>query len=187
MCYFFMQIYFSVLAFFLNICIQYFRDQRNGTVLVRCSQPELGFFGWRSTEDETMLESVPVACSQNPGTYTKYPGLNDDLSGSESGSQNGGLYSLWIDHRMTIKHVIRVQNILHYHLIKYNVFLPWYSWKIAHLALNNNHSLIHDTSFYFFTVFLIFFLLRILFLLLIFWKLLYFFFQEVLFCCHYYL
>ena len=36
-----------------------------------------------------MLESVPVACSQNPGTYTKYPGLNEDLSGSESGSQNG--------------------------------------------------------------------------------------------------
>lgn len=65
------------------------RDQRNGTVLVRCSQPELGFFGWRSTEDETMLESVPVACSQNPGTYTKYPGLNEDLSGSESSSQNG--------------------------------------------------------------------------------------------------
>ena len=89
-----MQIYLTILAFFLNICIQYFRDQRNGTVLVRCSQPELGFFGWRSTEDETMLESVPVACSQNPGTYTKYPGLNEDLSGSESGSQNGGLYSL---------------------------------------------------------------------------------------------
>lgn len=65
------------------------RDQRNGAVLLRCSQPELGWLGWRSTEDETMLESVPVACSQNPGTYTKYPGISEDLSGSESGSQNG--------------------------------------------------------------------------------------------------
>ena len=29
-----------------------------------------------------------------------------------------------------------------YHLIKYtgNLFSPWYSWKITHLALNNNHS-----------------------------------------------
>ncbi|VDI78779.1 myotubularin-related protein 3/4 [Mytilus galloprovincialis] len=65
------------------------RDQRNGAVLVRCSQPELGWLGWRSTEDEKMLESVPLACSQNPGTYTKYLGINDDSSGSESGSQNG--------------------------------------------------------------------------------------------------
>lgn len=72
-------------------------------MLVRCSQPELGFFGWRSTEDENMLESVPVACSQNPGTYTKYLGLSDDLSGSESGSQNGGVYSLLIDHGMINK------------------------------------------------------------------------------------
>ena len=27
------------------------------------------------------------------------------------------------------------------HLINCNLFLPWYGWKIAHLALNNNHSL----------------------------------------------
>ena len=29
----------------------------------------------------------------------------------------------------------------HHHLIKINFFSPWYSWKIAELALNNNHSL----------------------------------------------
>jgi hypothetical protein len=27
--------------------------------------------------------------------------------------------------------------------LKINLFLPWYSWKIAELALNNNHSLTH--------------------------------------------
>jgi hypothetical protein len=26
---------------------------------------------------------------------------------------------------------------------KINLFSPWYSWKIAELALNNNHSLYH--------------------------------------------
>ena len=29
----------------------------------------------------------------------------------------------------------------HHHFIENN--LPWYSWTIVHLALNNNHSLIH--------------------------------------------
>ena len=27
--------------------------------------------------------------------------------------------------------------------LKINLFSPWYSWKIAELALNNNHSLYH--------------------------------------------
>jgi len=42
-----------------------------------------------------------------------------------------------------IKGVREVQ-IEHYqqHFIKYNVFSPWYSWTITHLALNNNHSLL---------------------------------------------
>jgi hypothetical protein len=29
----------------------------------------------------------------------------------------------------------------HHHFIKCNLFSPWYSWQIAHLALKNNHSL----------------------------------------------
>ena len=44
------------------------------------------------------------------------------------------------------KHVGQVQSKHHYHLIECNLFSPWYSWKIAHLALNNNHSLkLHNT------------------------------------------
>ena len=31
----------------------------------------------------------------------------------------------------------------HHHLIKCNLFLPWYSWKIAQLVLNKSHSLTH--------------------------------------------
>ena len=29
----------------------------------------------------------------------------------------------------------------HHHFIENNLFSPWYSWKIAYLELNNNHSL----------------------------------------------
>ena len=31
-------------------------------------------------------------------------------------------------------------------LLKINLFSPWYSWKIAELVLNNNHSLTHISS-----------------------------------------
>ncbi|KAJ8312915.1 hypothetical protein KUTeg_010288 [Tegillarca granosa] len=67
------------------------RDQRNGAVLVRCSQPELGWFGWRSIEDETLLQAIPLACLQNPGSFQNQNSLTDDSSASESGSQNGDL------------------------------------------------------------------------------------------------
>ena len=36
------------------------------------------------------------------------------------------------------------------HLTEYNLFSPWYSWKIAELALSNNHSLTHYTNSQFF-------------------------------------
>jgi hypothetical protein len=32
--------------------------------------------------------------------------------------------------------------------LKINLFFPWYSWKFAELALNNNHSLTHSLDFY---------------------------------------
>jgi hypothetical protein len=38
-------------------------------------------------------------------------------------------------------HIDLVQSKHHHHLIKCNLFLPWYGWIIAHLALSNNHSL----------------------------------------------
>ena len=59
-------------------------------MLVRCSQPELGWFNWRNTEDEKLLKSISEACSLNPGTYQKLPSLSEDSSGSENSSQNGG-------------------------------------------------------------------------------------------------
>jgi hypothetical protein len=31
--------------------------------------------------------------------------------------------------------------------LKIKLFSPWYSWKIAELALNNNHSLLGEVEF----------------------------------------
>lgn len=80
------------------------RDQRNGAVLVRCSQPEVGWLGWRNDEDEAHLRAIPFACAQNPGTYRCSNSLLDDVSGSESGSQNGDAdeESLGEDKRMLV-------------------------------------------------------------------------------------
>ena len=36
--------------------------------------------------------------------------------------------------------------VFHYHLIICNLYSPWDSWKIVHLALNNNHSFTHSCS-----------------------------------------
>jgi len=43
----------------------------------------------------------------------------------------------------SIQHVGLVRSRNHHnHFIECNLFSPWYGWKIAHLVLNNNHSLI---------------------------------------------
>lgn len=38
------------------------RNRRNGAVLCRCSQPEVGWLGWRSQEDENLLASILNSC-----------------------------------------------------------------------------------------------------------------------------
>ncbi|KAL5016282.1 hypothetical protein ScPMuIL_005871 [Solemya velum] len=65
------------------------RDQRNGAVLVRCSQPELGWLGWRNAEDESLLQAIPTACSLNGGTSSKSSSNQEDSSSSETSSQTG--------------------------------------------------------------------------------------------------
>lgn len=41
------------------------RHPTNGAVLARCSQPESGIFGWRSTADESLLFAILEAASEN--------------------------------------------------------------------------------------------------------------------------
>ncbi|XP_045171881.1 myotubularin-related protein 4-like isoform X2 [Mercenaria mercenaria] len=63
------------------------RNCRNGAVLVRSSQPEMGFFGWRNTDDENLLNAIPVACSENPGSRNKHS-VREDGSGSDLSSDD---------------------------------------------------------------------------------------------------
>ncbi|CAG9820540.1 unnamed protein product [Phaedon cochleariae] len=39
------------------------RHARNGAVIVRSSQPEVGWLGWRSAEDEDLIKAISDACS----------------------------------------------------------------------------------------------------------------------------
>ena len=50
------------------IFIIFSRNKRNGAVLVRSSQPEMGFFGWRNEDDENLLNAIPQACALNSGS-----------------------------------------------------------------------------------------------------------------------
>jgi len=34
-------------------------------VISRCSQPEVGWFGWRSSEDEELVQNIVLACADN--------------------------------------------------------------------------------------------------------------------------
>jgi hypothetical protein len=56
----------------------------------------------------------------------------------------------WASTKNLAKHVGLVQSGHHYHLIKCNLFSPWYAWKIAHLNSNNNHSLFYHAIVWFF-------------------------------------
>ena len=58
------------------------RDTRSGAVIVRCSQPEVGWLGWRSPQDESLLQAISAACKLNPGTAVQNP--NSDTSGIDN-------------------------------------------------------------------------------------------------------
>lgn len=72
------------------------RNRRNGAVLCRCSQPEVGWLGWRSQEDENLLLSILNSCiydcAQN-GVRSQQPPPNTDTSVSpnEEWSPEAGL------------------------------------------------------------------------------------------------
>ncbi|XP_076275006.1 phosphatidylinositol-3,5-bisphosphate 3-phosphatase MTMR4-like isoform X3 [Rhynchophorus ferrugineus] len=46
------------------------RHTKNGAIIARCSQPEVGWLGWRSSDDEDLLKAISEACNfdRNPPT-----------------------------------------------------------------------------------------------------------------------
>lgn len=57
-----------------------FRHVNNGAVIARSSQPEVGWLGWRSSEDEDLLKALSDACSYDRGEST----IDTPISYSES-------------------------------------------------------------------------------------------------------
>ncbi|EDO39920.1 predicted protein, partial [Nematostella vectensis] len=52
------------------------RHMTNGAVIARCSQPQVGWLGWRSAEDELLLQAIGQAC-----TSDRYPSVAKLLNG----------------------------------------------------------------------------------------------------------
>lgn len=49
---------------------------RSGVVLARSSQPEVGWLGWRNTQDESLLHAIDVSCAMHRGSSTVTSELN---------------------------------------------------------------------------------------------------------------
>jgi len=59
-------------------------------VLVRSSQPEMGFFGWRNKDDESLLSAIPEACALNPGSKNRSRRSMSKEDGSASDTSSEG-------------------------------------------------------------------------------------------------
>ncbi|SPP86603.1 myotubularin-related protein 4 isoform X1 [Drosophila guanche] len=47
------------------------RHQKSGAILARCSQPEVGWLGWRNTKDEQLLKALADACAFDRGEHNR--------------------------------------------------------------------------------------------------------------------
>ena len=48
------------------------RNTANGAVMARCSQPEVGWLGWRSSEDEELVRAIAEACAYDSGELSYF-------------------------------------------------------------------------------------------------------------------
>ncbi|XP_069986655.1 phosphatidylinositol-3,5-bisphosphate 3-phosphatase MTMR3 isoform X3 [Penaeus vannamei] len=48
----------------------------NGAVIARCSQPEVGWLGWRSSEDEDLVKAIAEACAYDSPAVSSSNGTN---------------------------------------------------------------------------------------------------------------
>ncbi|ODN00265.1 Myotubularin-related protein 3 [Orchesella cincta] len=79
------------------------RHRGNGAVISRCSQPEVGWFGWRSAEDEELVQNIVIACADNSkmtshaSETTMKPErirIEDSDDNSSNDTHNGSLLSM---------------------------------------------------------------------------------------------
>ncbi|CAH1126868.1 unnamed protein product [Ceutorhynchus assimilis] len=64
------------------------RHPRNGAIIARCSQPEVGWFGWRSSEDEDLLKAISDACNFDRNLHANSTSDKDSVLSHSPGSLN---------------------------------------------------------------------------------------------------
>ena len=76
------------------------RHVNNGAVIARSSQPEVGWLGWRSPEDEDLLKALSDACSFDKGESTMLDSSGIYLdAGEDGGAGNSSKKVLIVDAR----------------------------------------------------------------------------------------
>lgn len=69
------------------------RHTRNGAVIARCSQPEVGWLGWRSSEDEDLIKAISEACNFDRSWRNGSSGSNNSDRESNLSHSPGSLHS----------------------------------------------------------------------------------------------
>lgn len=67
-----------------RIPVVVWRHRSNGSVIARCSQPEVGLFFWREPEDEALLGAISDACAIDTGPIMDTCSVHDGSDESSS-------------------------------------------------------------------------------------------------------
>ncbi|EDV99889.1 GH12561 [Drosophila grimshawi] len=67
------------------------RHQKSGAILARCSQPEVGWLGWRNYKDEQLLKALADACAFDRGEHARRQAKDTNGETSSSGKSSPSL------------------------------------------------------------------------------------------------
>ncbi|XP_055307101.1 myotubularin-related protein 4 isoform X5 [Sitodiplosis mosellana] len=73
------------------------RHKASGAVVGRCSQPEVGWLGWRNPKDEQLLKAIADACAFDGGELGRRQGSNNNANASETSSTDGSHEEMCMD------------------------------------------------------------------------------------------
>ncbi|XP_063067078.1 myotubularin-related protein 3 isoform X2 [Engraulis encrasicolus] len=66
-----------------------YRHQTTGAVIGRCGQPEVSWWGWRSAEDEQLVQAIAKACTSNGNNTALTPLTNGSCGHAHTNGTNG--------------------------------------------------------------------------------------------------
>lgn len=74
------------------------RHKPTGAVIVRCSQPEVGWLGWRNPKDEQLVKAIAEACAFDGGEILRRQlNGNNTVNPSETSSTDGSHEEVCMD------------------------------------------------------------------------------------------